>query len=399
MEHAVPIAFALKGYSVSTNIMRKMLKDVFIRCFEKELYVPVISFDGQWYNLCVRSNTGEPMTLLQLQKTFLRNQRQKQNFHLTDGFSLNKFQVLIRLRVLKAKCMYSIQGMQMANLKQEERVTLSSSDVITDDSFAPVNRTEDHSSLHEISQTLDNENQSNSSKDVFCLNENDYQTIALSAVFNKKTILACLKSIACKLKDKKIHFLISWPKYKITEFLNHIAVGIEVKRQATSRRKNVVSLQKLCKKVIRTFSKDILNIVDAEYAFPLEKQKWILDMPFDDNLEICGLTKQINWFSKPEYSQETSSSKFFLLDCHHILTNVRIKCCKTGIPEAGIHRQAWVKLTKSEHDNVLSKALDEDLVDCQSNSFAHQTFSQKVEDAMRLNGDNNEAMFCRLIRE
>ncbi|CAC5383533.1 unnamed protein product [Mytilus coruscus] len=121
-------------------------------------------------------------------------------------------------------------------------------------------------------------------------------------------------------------------------------------------------------------------------------------MLFEDNLEICGLTKQINWFSKPEYSQETSS-KFFLLDCHHILTNARIKCCKTGIPEAGIHRQPWVKLTKSEHGNVLSKALVEDLVDCQSYSFAQQTFSQKVEDAMRLNGDNNEAMSCRLIRE
>lgn len=58
-----------------------------------------------------------------------------------------------------------------------------------------------------------------------------------------------------------------------------------------------------------------------------------------------------------------------------------------------------MKLTTSEHGNILSKALVEDLVDCQSNSFAQQTFSQKVEDAMRLNGDNNEAMFCRLIRE
>ncbi|CAG2217682.1 unnamed protein product [Mytilus edulis] len=313
-------------------------------------------------------------------------------------------------------------------LQQEQRVTISSTDVITYDSFSTVTSTEDPLSLHEISQTLDNDNHSNNSEDVFCLNENDYQTIldhlrldkslkirekldqnslkklflnpsAMSAVFNKKTILACLKSIACKLKDKKIHFLISWPKYKITEFLNHIAVGIEVKKVATSRRKNVLSLQKLCEKVIRTFSKDILNIVDAEYAFPLEKQKWILDMPFEDNLEICGLTKQINWFSKPEYSRETSSFKFFLLDCHHILTNARIKCCKTGIPEAGIHRQAWMKLTTSEHGNILSKALVEDLVDCQSNSFAQQTFSQKVEDAMRLNGDNNEAMFCRLIRE
>lgn len=211
-------------------------------------------------------------------------------------------------------------------LQQEQRVTISSTDVITYDSFSTVTSTEDPSSLHEISQTLDNDNHSNNSEDVFCLNENDYQTIldhlrldkslkirdkldqsslkklflnpsAMSAVFKKKTILACLKSIACKLKDKKIDFLISWPKYKITEFLNHIALGIEVKKLATSRRKNVLSLQKLCEKVIRTFSKDILNIVDAEYAFPLEKQKWILDMPFDDNLEICGLTKQINWFS------------------------------------------------------------------------------------------------------
>lgn len=50
-----------------------MLEDVFIRCLEKELYVPAILFDdGHWYNLwCVRLNTGEPMTHFQLKKKYV----------------------------------------------------------------------------------------------------------------------------------------------------------------------------------------------------------------------------------------------------------------------------------------------------------------------------------------
>ena len=40
----------------------------------------------------------------------------------------------------------------------------------------------------------------------------------------------------------------------------------------------------------------------------------------------------------------------------------------------------------------------DDLIDKKSNSFAKRTFSEEVEEEMLLNGDTEEAEFCKLIR-
>lgn len=53
---------------MTTDIARKMLDDVLDKCFDGGIYVPVTSFDGQWFRLAVRSASGNPLTLLQLMK-------------------------------------------------------------------------------------------------------------------------------------------------------------------------------------------------------------------------------------------------------------------------------------------------------------------------------------------
>ena len=67
--HSIPIAYGLKGYSMSTDTLRSMIEDVLRHCKERGLYVPVVSFDGQWCRLSVRDHDGAPLTVLQLQKT------------------------------------------------------------------------------------------------------------------------------------------------------------------------------------------------------------------------------------------------------------------------------------------------------------------------------------------
>ena len=62
---AVPIAYALKGYSMSVELMRRMLYDVLEACANRGLYTPIVSFDGQWSTLAMRSTTGKPLTILQ----------------------------------------------------------------------------------------------------------------------------------------------------------------------------------------------------------------------------------------------------------------------------------------------------------------------------------------------
>ena len=107
--------------------------------------------------------------------------------------------------------------------------------------------------------------------------------------------------------------------------------------------------------------------------------------------------------------------QFTILYPHHLFTNARTKCCSSGIPDRGLHKEAWVRVAKGGKaglnialvEDLVHRQSDlfaranfsqkvEDLVDRQSDLFARATFSQKVEDNMKENGDYNEANFCRL---
>lgn len=58
----------MKGNSLPCKILREMIEHVLDACSKAGLYVPVCSFDGQWYRIAVRDQNEFPLTLLQLQK-------------------------------------------------------------------------------------------------------------------------------------------------------------------------------------------------------------------------------------------------------------------------------------------------------------------------------------------
>ena len=70
------------------------------------------------------------------------------------------------------------------------------------------------------------------------------------------------------------------------------------------------------------------------------------------------------------------------------------------MPSAKIKKSAWLKVAKDSKNNgtKLNLSMVEDLIDRQSNAFARRTFPEEVEQQMRINGDVEEAEFCRLIR-
>ena len=72
---AIPIAFGMKGYSLPTETLRRMLEYVLCECARAGLYVPICSFDGQWSRLTVRDQNDYPLTLLQLQKDVYQDVR------------------------------------------------------------------------------------------------------------------------------------------------------------------------------------------------------------------------------------------------------------------------------------------------------------------------------------
>ena len=61
--HAVPIGYALKGYSLPVTIFRKMLLHT-LRSVNECAYCPISCFDGQWFPVVSRSADEKPLTLI-----------------------------------------------------------------------------------------------------------------------------------------------------------------------------------------------------------------------------------------------------------------------------------------------------------------------------------------------
>ncbi|CAG2200998.1 unnamed protein product [Mytilus edulis] len=83
LPHAFPIAYGLKGYSMKTEAMSKMIHDVLYTLYLKGLYTPVVSYDGQWAKLSFQSSSGDPLTILELQKKVFNNVKQRDASTLT----------------------------------------------------------------------------------------------------------------------------------------------------------------------------------------------------------------------------------------------------------------------------------------------------------------------------
>ena len=69
--HAVPIGYALKGYSLPVTLFRKMLLHA-LASVNELIYCPISCFDGQWFPIVSRSADDKPLTLIQLQKDCLK---------------------------------------------------------------------------------------------------------------------------------------------------------------------------------------------------------------------------------------------------------------------------------------------------------------------------------------
>ena len=66
--HAVPIGYALKGSTLPTTAFRNMVLQFLQECSRKGLYVPCTSFDGQWWQIVVRSFSNKPLTLFEVMR-------------------------------------------------------------------------------------------------------------------------------------------------------------------------------------------------------------------------------------------------------------------------------------------------------------------------------------------
>ncbi|KAH3813853.1 hypothetical protein DPMN_142323 [Dreissena polymorpha] len=68
LNNAHPIAYALKGPSMSTEVLRNMTEEVIKTCEENGVEIVATASDGQWHQNGVRDNWKQPLTLHQLHR-------------------------------------------------------------------------------------------------------------------------------------------------------------------------------------------------------------------------------------------------------------------------------------------------------------------------------------------
>ena len=70
--HHLPVAYALKGASITVQTVGEMVSEVREQCEKKGVHIICESYDGQWYPLVVRDSQGGALTRLQFQKDVWR---------------------------------------------------------------------------------------------------------------------------------------------------------------------------------------------------------------------------------------------------------------------------------------------------------------------------------------
>jgi hypothetical protein len=89
--HAIPVAYGIAGYSLSSENVRSILEHVTKSCQERGLEVRAMSSDGQFYKLCVRNYKDEPLTVLQVAKdTWAKIRKLSKSEEISRLMSTNK---------------------------------------------------------------------------------------------------------------------------------------------------------------------------------------------------------------------------------------------------------------------------------------------------------------------
>ena len=117
----IPIAYALKGYSLSTGALHKMVNVVWNKCNEHGIDALYEATDGQWAHNCTRAEDGSPLTRIQFQKDvwnkFVRNSKS------------TLYNILLSYSKVDKRCLEELSGLtfpremtfEMGNLQTVQR--------------------------------------------------------------------------------------------------------------------------------------------------------------------------------------------------------------------------------------------------------------------------------------
>ena len=119
------------------------------------------------------------------------------------------------------------------------------------------------------------------------------------------------------------------------------------------RRFTVKKLRHIIRDYInRNFSKTATNIILATNEFHQKRvPAWRHRSLFGTEAIIGHHEDPYYWYSQPEYEENLDQTIYALLDCHHLFVNARTTICSRGLPQLGIHKEAFLEVAKDSKRN------------------------------------------------
>ena len=135
----VPIAYFLRGYSLSCDIVRKIVNDIHQKLHDFGLHIPVVTLDGEWSKLVFESADGRSLTLLNLQKKFYSSLQRESKHDVVSFFGkLNIYEwvsldghLVVRLCESNQKVKTPTEGWRMKSKTGTEKSAERTNDVIS----------------------------------------------------------------------------------------------------------------------------------------------------------------------------------------------------------------------------------------------------------------------------
>jgi hypothetical protein len=488
---SAPVCWFPKGYSLDTETMVRILETVLCVCQSYGLHIPAISYDGQWHNICVRDLSGEPLTVLQLQKDIwkrvermpkseilkvlkTKNKDPKWQFEVLKDDLRGEHRVIATTRSNEPIPTFSQRIFEQRILEQRKQekknkviqtiVNMSQDSEQVSDSSLNVDEITVDSIIRDHSDNMPNEdansfgdeNRNDVCKKIENITIEDASTIltmiktdqkcSKSKQWDKKVPTDLLDSFGSaeklnKMRDCELRIVIRYfnsinIKNKIKETatkqhkVNHLITlfGLDNNEMSFRKKKStkihkVKTLKELAFNTIsKTYKKNELNIIYAEYVWDQELTAWRKKHFEKSNIDlasanmnyvgnhggqnasnlICEVMENDDnlipseLFYTPSKSIKRGQNEVHCIDATHLLTRTRRKCCRGGLE--GLSNKPWLRVAKSGNTH-LSPAMVDAVVDPMSVSVAITHFSESVEEEMLKNGDNDAAELCNDIRQ
>ncbi|XP_071133796.1 uncharacterized protein [Mytilus edulis] len=459
--YAIPIAYAMKGYSLGTKPMREMHEDVLRMCHEKKINVVASCFDGQWAKLSTRDKNDKPLTIMQLQRDVYSEASK-----LTRDAIVKK---LLSESILPAEQIFSItekteEGLKVSSpmlkritlslrhkLKQKKRSSVVQnldSDTVSclpDEALETLIVEDNHTMFPDridveeettSENTVgDNDDEDNDMNEVADQTKNDkpvppetvaaifhsltiHTKVSVSRKWSKRTVSDLIKilddtSLVRKMQHDELNVVIQLTKTQ------QLKLGIKIKQTCCRDEKAIFIRRVFGSKQDEIFEKKVKELMPLKLIASKVVRTCLSKIPkerLNNTVAAMMIDKRYcEWKEASAFKLDTEIYNigktiwFSFPEFDEEKQKMEPKCldahhllvnlrCKVCKDGVwGIRKDAWHAVADSDN-NIISKGIVVDLLDKQNNAFAKRTFSNEVEEQMRKLDFVSEANFCYMIR-